>query len=229
MKGNANMNSEQVKQVARANTPEIAFIRESDSFRHHVINGLRGSMNKGVELGVAGGVFSQRMVESGKFSHFYGVDRYGDHHDVAEYKRALRHIGLESNYRLLRMSFENALDLFPDNYFDFIYSDGYAHTGEEGGQTLVDWYKKLKTGGIMAGDDYHEDWPLVKWAVNSLVLQLGATLHVTGKTETTNLSFYPSWYFIKPDRSVDGLQLNPLLQHHAAAEKARLATPATAL
>lgn len=44
----------------------------------------------------------------------------------------------------------------------FIYVDGYAHTGEDRGKTLFDWYPKLKIGGLMAGDDYHDDWPLVK-------------------------------------------------------------------
>jgi hypothetical protein len=98
------------------------------------------------------------------------------------------------------MSFDEAHDLFEDNFFDFIYFDGYAHTGEEGGKTFADWYSKLKVGGVFAGDDYHEDWPLVIWAVNHHVSQIGCELHVTEKIETTNLNRYPSWFFIKPNQ-----------------------------
>ena len=86
---------------------------------------------------------------------------------------ALKYIGIENTtYSLLRMDFDDALLLFEDNYFDFIYVDGFAHTGEEGGKTLIDWIKKLKVGGYLAGDDYHNDWPLVVWAVNDLAKKL---------------------------------------------------------
>ncbi len=95
------------------------------------------------------------------------------------------------------MSFDDAITLFADDFFDFIYFDGYAHTGEEGGKTFSDWYKKLKVGGIFAGDDYHDDWPLVKWAVNDMVEKLGCKLGVTGRVETTHLDKYPSWFFEK--------------------------------
>ncbi|WP_410503912.1 class I SAM-dependent methyltransferase [Flavobacterium sp. XN-5] len=101
------------------------------------------------------------------------------------------------NYRLLRMTFEEAYDIFDDNYFDFIYIDGYAHKGEEGGKTIIDWYKKLKVGGILAGDDYHDDWPLVKWAVNDFVLKLGAKLSVTDGQEDDSYCWFPTWYLRK--------------------------------
>ena len=123
------------------------------------------------------------MIDSGKFKIFYGVDLYSDHHNTNEYKHALKFVGLENNYRLLRMSFDDALGLFDDDYFNFIYFDGYAHTGEEGGKTFVDWFRKAKIGGVIAGDDYHDDWPLVKWAVNTFAKALDVELSVTGKTK----------------------------------------------
>ena len=136
-------------------------------------------------------------MASGRFRKFYGVDLYEDHHNTKEYIGALKTIGLEKNYCLLRMSFDEAIDLFDDAYFDFIYFDGYAHTGEEGGKTFSNWFKKLKVGGMFAGDDYHDDWPLVKWAVNDMVTKIGCDLNVTIKTENTYLNRYPTWFFIK--------------------------------
>ena len=96
------------------------------------------------------------------------------------------------------MSFDEAINLFDDNFFDFIYFDGYAHTGEEGGKTFCEWYKKLKIGGLFAGDDYSENWPLVKWAVNDMVSKLGVELNITGKIVGDSvMNKYPSWFFLK--------------------------------
>ena len=206
VEGTHTVDMQELNKIAAGKTPAVRTRIEKDFYRHHVVNSLKGADNIGIELGVAGGVFSKRMVDSGKFKMFYGVDLYSDHHDTDEYVRALKHVGVGANYKLLRMSFDDALGLFDDDYFDFIYFDGYAHTGEEGGKSFVDWYRKVKVGGIIAGDDYHDDWPLVKWAVNTLAKKLDVELSVTGLTETTNLSHYPSWFFTK-DRNVefDGL------------------------
>lgn len=191
------MNSEEVRNIATARTPKVKTIIHKDYFRHDVLNFLPGNRKIGIELGVAAGHFSKRMIMSGKFIKFYGVDLYEDHHNTQEYISALTQIGIKENYTLLRMSFDDAINLFDDEFFDFIYFDGYAHTGEEGGSNFSSWYKKLKVGGIFSGDDYHDDWPLVKWAVNDMVRKLGSELHVTGKTETTHLNRYPSWFFVK--------------------------------
>lgn len=179
--------------------PQVPLTIVPDTWRWNVIDVLTGNANRGIELGVAAGSFSRRMVQSGRFRHFWGVDSYGDGHDIAQYKKALHHIGIEAPYTLLRMTFAQAVDLFPDRFFDFIYIDGYAHTGEEGGQTMIDWYAKLRPGGIMAGDDYSPDrWPLVVWGVNHLVRQLGVTLQLTDQTLDANFNRFPSWFFVKP-------------------------------
>jgi hypothetical protein len=191
------MNSELINKIAKQNTPAVSLNIFSNFYRHDILKMVKNKNCIGIELGVAGGDFSKRMVESQIFENFYGVDLYEDHHNVKEYISALKFIGLGNKYNLLRMSFEESLELFEDNYFDFIYFDGYAHTGEEGGKTFSDWYRKLKIGGMFAGDDYHDDWPLVKWAVNDMICQIGCELNITGKTENTNLNKYPSWFFIK--------------------------------
>ncbi len=179
--------------------PQVEVHVMKNSYRWNVIDGLAGHANRGIELGVAAGSFSQRMVDSGRFAHFWGVDSYSDSHDTAQYKSALLHVGIEAPYTLLRMTFTDAIDLFPDNFFDFIYVDGYAHTGEEGGRTMLDWYAKLKVGGIMAGDDYSpKKWPLVVWGVNHLVRQLDVPLNLTDKVMDVSYNRFPSWFFVKP-------------------------------
>ena len=193
--------------------------------RDAVLDPLRGKKNVGIELGVAGGSFSTRIVESGKFDKVFGVDTYDDYyHHIDEYREAISQVGLKSNYSLLRMTFEEALSLFPDEFFDFIYVDGFAHTGQEGGQTLADWYPKLKVGGIMAGDDYHDDWPLVQWAVNDFASALGVGLTVTEKTESHSYNRYPSWFITKTHSAIsDVYRPHPTLVKVAAAEKSVIA------
>lgn len=191
--------------------------------RFDVTAPLAATGNVGIELGVAAGSFSARMVQSGRFARFIGVDVYGDGHNTAEYKKALQAVGLWSDYRLLRMTFEAALDLFPDQSFDFVYCDGYAHTGEEGGRTLADWYAKLKPGGVMAGDDYDPDnWPLVVWAAHHAAAQLGVPLFVTEKVSADPYNRFPSWYFIRPVGGPDRLDIAEPLAVIADAEKARV-------
>jgi SAM-dependent methyltransferase len=191
------MNNAEIQQLANRLTPKVKLKVHDNYHRHDVLEALKGNNNLGIELGVAGGHYSKRMVQSGKFKRFYGVDLYEDHHDTKEYISALKLVGIEEDYTLLRMSFDDAIELFEDTFFDFIYFDGYAHTGEEGGKTFSDWYRKLKVGGVFAGDDYHDDWPLVKWAVNDIVSKLDCELNITGKVENTHLNRYPSWFFTK--------------------------------
>lgn len=184
--------------------------------RFSIIENLEGSNLVGIELGVASGGFSSAMVKSGKFKRFFGVDLYSDHHDMAEYKKALQTVGLDANYALLRMSFDDALELFPDEYFDFIYIDGYAHTGEQGGKTFFDWLPKLKKGGLLAGDDYADNWPLVKEAVHYFVDQVEGDLHVTDpdlvrKGEVFNE--FPSWFIRNVDLR-DDWQRNAQMEAH---------------
>lgn len=178
----------------------MTFVRRLEGFHRHDILRLlpEGAGRVGLELGVAGGEFSRRMVQSGRFEQFFGVDMYADTHDVAQYKTALRRVGLTAPYKLLRMTFAQAYDLFDDESIDFIYIDGYAHSGQEGGETIWHWARKVKIGGLIAGDDYHSDWPLVMEAVNRFADETGFELCVTTLTEPgVDYAEHPTWAMLK--------------------------------
>ena len=151
----------------------------------------------GLELGVAEGSFSARILKRDVLSYLYSIDMWaGDRgHDIEQYRIAIRQLEpYKEKNTLLRMRFDEALYLFPDNYFDFIYVDGYAHTGEEQGQTLRDWFPKLKVGGIFAGDDYSAAWPLVIIEVDKFVAENDLQLHVVQyQDEVDAFSQYPTW------------------------------------
>ena len=157
----------------------------------------------GIELGIAEGIFCSEMIMSDRFRRYYGVDRYSDHHNIKEYLSVIKNISIpHQKFTLVRASFDEAIELFPDEFFDFIYVDGYAHTGENGGRTISDWYPKLKVGGLMAGDDYHEDWPLVKLVVDHIAQKLDVELNVTTLTSQEKYCMYPSWAFKKKNRDI---------------------------
>ena len=148
--------------------------------------------NVGAELGVAAGAFSSKLLESGRFERLYGVDAYADHHDVNEYKAALRRLGLSGQYTLLRMRFEEALDLIGDASLDFLHIDGYAHTGQEGGETIYAWAAKVRIGGVVSGHDYDRKFPLTVKAVNRFVAETGFDLHIADAAGD-----FPSWAVVK--------------------------------
>lgn len=156
----------------------------------------------GVELGVAEGRFSESLLKTGRFSHLYSIDMWsGDRgHDVVQYKSALqRLLPFRGQSTALRMTFDEAIDLFPNESFDFIYIDAYAHTGEEGGKIFRQWWPKLKPGGIMAGDDYSSHWPLVVEAVDRFISDYHLELSVFSFTPFPGArSNYPNWIAKKP-------------------------------
>lgn len=149
----------------------------------------------GAELGVAWGEYSDLILSGhSRVSRLYSIDHWTEpHHDVREYYKALALLhGHGPRSLVLRATFAEACPLFDEAFFDFLYLDGYAHTGQEGGQTLRDWWPKLKPGGILAGHDYHPTFQPTIDAVDAFVRGHGLTLNLT----TDQL---PSWWVVKPN------------------------------
>lgn len=165
-------------------------------YRHDIIK-LVKHQGIGIELGVARGEFAERILQSNHLLEFHGVDKYDDHHDEREYLQTLKRLMQYKNYTLHRMYFDQALDLFPDSYFDFIYIDGYAHTGQDNGKTLYDWYDKCKIGGVFSGDDYTPQYQKTIDSVNKFVKEKNLELHIINCSENTTWSRNPTWYVIK--------------------------------
>ena len=93
----------------------------------------------GVELGVAEGKFSEKLLAKSQLSLLYSIDAYaGDRgHDDAQFAVATERLAkFGSRSKIIRARFSDAVKQFLDHPFDFIYIDGYAHTGQEEGRTL---------------------------------------------------------------------------------------------
>ena len=149
----------------------------------------------GVELGVAEGEFSEKILANSKLSKLYSVDAWaGDRgHDNSEHMKAFdRLVRFGTRNHILKMRFGDACKTFPDAHFDFIYIDGYAHTGQEDGKTLDDWWPKLKKHGIFGGHDYDSRWPETQRTVDLFVAK--HDLELFGILDNP----FSSWYVIKP-------------------------------
>jgi FkbM family methyltransferase len=175
-------------------------LAKSFTRREHVVQ-LFPSNAIGVELGVAAGDFSERILKHEHVAYLFSIDMWaGDRgHGVEQYREAIVRLDpYRARNSILRMRFDEALSLFGDESLDFVYVDGYAHDGELNGQTFRDWYPKLRPGGIISGDDYSPEWPRVVAAVNRFAEENGLDVHIIDCHEDSWNSKYPTWFAIKP-------------------------------
>lgn len=149
-----------------------------------------------IELGVAAGRFAEQLITANPSAFYFGIDRWSDHHDDTERQMAGARIGRAAGaadkYGLIIGTFHQAVNGMRDECADLIYIDGYAHTGQERGRTLDDWYPKLKHGGIFAGHDYDPEYHQTIAAVDAFVAKHGLVLNLI--TEKPN----SSWWVRKP-------------------------------
>lgn len=146
-----------------------------------------------VELGVATGAFSVAMLERRPDITVWSIDRWSDHHDEREYVLACARLFKYAGRSMIcRASFDEAVNVFQDGSIDLVYVDGYAHTGQEGGGTLRDWWPKVRRGGVLAGHDYHPHWQPTIEAVDAFAVEVGQEINLIHGDQ------YPSWWIRKP-------------------------------
>lgn len=169
-------------------------------FGRHVIADMPSDNSVALELGVAAGYFSDSLLRSKRIGKLFSVDCWADHHDDREYLLACARLAKHGTRSILMRSFfDDVLALFPDEYFDLIYIDAYAHTGQQDGKLLTDWYPKLKQGGIFSGHDYDpKHWPETVKAVDAFAVSVAKKILVIPGVRTANpQDQYPSWRIVK--------------------------------
>jgi len=149
------------------------------------------------ELGVDWGGFSNFILGNTKCGRLFSIDRWaGDRSHDEKQEQGARDLLAEYGDRsdVIKATFDEAIPLFEDDSLDFIYIDGYAHTGQEGGRTLDTWWRKVRPGGIMAGHDYCDKWPKTKAAVDMFARKSGLEIHTTDDAVEFN-----SWWIVKEE------------------------------
>jgi predicted O-methyltransferase YrrM len=145
----------------------------------------------GCEVGVAFGTHSQHILENTSVKKLYSIDPYchfpsniyddpmnwsQNNFDVLFCIVQKRLSFFEERSTLLRKTSYEALSCIEDGSLDFIYLDAnhsYAAVKDD----LKAWYKKIKKGGIFAGDDYgHVCFPGLKRAVDEFFSEKGLSI-----------------------------------------------------
>ena len=82
------------------------------------------------------------------------------------YKYACRLSRWYPNLSIVRLKSEEAIELFPDAYFDLVFIDG-DHSYIEVRKDIILWSPKIKQSGVLIGHDYnHRKHPGVRQAVD---------------------------------------------------------------
>jgi predicted O-methyltransferase YrrM len=135
--------------------------------------------NKGLELGVERGLFSEILCKANQNLELFSVDAW------KAYKGYREHVTQEKvdqiyNDAVRRLSYYNCkvikgysmgvVSQFDDNSLDFVYIDG-NHDFQNTTNDIVQWSQKVRPGGIIAGHDY------TKWqntGINDVVYVVNA-------------------------------------------------------
>jgi len=166
----------------------------------------------GIEIGVAMGTFSEILLNNTKIKKMYFVDPwkeypreiYNDATNCSQKEqdgryeyvvKRLEKYGDRSE--IIRKDSIEALNDFPDEYFDFIYIDA-NHAYEFAKVDVNNWYPKLKEGGLFAGHDYFNGTTRhgvygVKRAVDEFCEDKNIVPLITTGTRRCPAS----WYFLK--------------------------------
>ena len=203
----------------------------------------------GVEVGVSVGEFSHHLLKNSHLDILYGVDawstdeietrsalkkvdkkqsKFDEHYEIAQ--KTLGIFGGRS--KLIRaLSWEGAKQ-FADGCLDFIYIDA-SHRFSGVALDLINWWPKLRVGGIFAGHDY---WYRYRYevvnAVNGFVTEMEQYLNVT-PNDRHHPIYPPTWWLVKSPMSKTeffaGLpecvaKLRDV-QQHLAKRKIRIALP----
>lgn len=167
-----------------------------------LLNG-RGLTGLAIEVGVCRGEFSEVFIKEWGGDKLYLVDPWetledysdslNDHDRYVDYIECWNRLQpYFDRVELIRKLSKDAVNLFADNTFDFVYIDA-NHEYEYVKEDLYLWYPKVKSGGLFAGHDIYSTvtWPGVKQAVHEFIGVIGVEIETTWETGG-------SWYFFKP-------------------------------
>jgi hypothetical protein len=159
---------------------------------------LAGPGSIGAELGTGAATFCVPILQREEINFLYTIDEYNNRPDA--FSHAISAINpFETKVTLIRETFEIAATRFDDEFFDWVYVDGFAHNGQNGGKTFTQWWPKLKSGGVFGGGGYNMFlWPELVKKLHSFALDVGRDIYVIDCEPSDNQwGADPSWFMIK--------------------------------
>lgn len=166
-------------------------------------------LGEGVELGVLRGDFSSHILKYWKGKRLYLVDAWthieglqdvnnGDNNIQLDNlaKTFMKVYGQKERAIILRAFSEFACTMFKDEQLDFVFVDA-DHSYDKVKEDLINWYPKVKPGGLFCGHDYDKTERAittkieVKSAVDDWAKENNITVSVSGDAE------FSTWYVWK--------------------------------
>ena len=149
-----------------------------------------------LEIGCDIGDTAQFFLDANPNTNLQSIDPYLNYIDwngnnlnereVVFQKMSSRLEGYANRFKLHRMTSDDAVTLFEDESFDIIFIDG-LHTYDQLSKDCVNYYPKLKTGGIFCGHDY-----TAISGVTQAITEFAAKINKKILTEDCD-----TWYFFK--------------------------------
>jgi predicted O-methyltransferase YrrM len=107
------------------------------------------------------------IIDSFKGTQEY-IDSYYNLAKTADiYELFVENMG-SRKYKAIKATSKAASRKFKDESLDVVFID-LNHSYESVKEDIALWLPKVKKGGYLAGDDYHENWPGVIQAVNEML------------------------------------------------------------
>lgn len=165
----------------------------------------------GAEVGVFAGHYSEVLCRAVPGLKLYCVDAwapyagYRDHKFEASFKRAYDSTVERLkpyNHEIIRKFSMDAVKDFEDESLDFVYIDG-NHSYEHVRDDIREWAKKVRKGGIVAGDDYYvmaSGNVGVIQAVDEYAKQHDIAMNIIPADKVSIITHddrQPQWYFVK--------------------------------
>ncbi len=170
--------------------------------------------NKGVELGVAHGIYSEVLMQANPELELWGVDMYVPHKGYKDYVKQSTFQQMEQNahnrldkypkYHFIKEWTVEAAKQFEDESLDFVYIDA-DHKFEAVVADIAAWLPKIRKGGIIAGHDYfrnagpshiHVIWAVqgfaTSWGIKPLFV-IGREAKIPGEIRDNGRS----WFWVK--------------------------------
>jgi hypothetical protein len=159
---------------------------------------LAGPGSIGAELGTGATTFCVPILQRDEINFLYTIDEYKDRPDAFAYA-ANTIAPFEAKVKLIRETFEIAATQFDNEFFDWIYVDGFSHEGQNGGKTFTQWWPKLKPGGVFGGGGYD----MIMWSelvkkLHSFALYVERDIYVIDcEPDDVVWGASPTWFMIK--------------------------------
>lgn len=120
---------------------------------------VKQGYKRGAEIGVYKGELTTMLCDAGLF--VYAIDPWIAYSEEQSQKRqdflyghAQRALARFNNCSIIRKTSMDAVNDFEDESLDFVYIDG-DHSFKAIACDIVEWQKKVRSGGAVAGHDYY--------------------------------------------------------------------------